>query len=80
MARKSPWTLEEVRIILGKAKEAYISILGGTAKSYKIGSREYTALDLPELEKLIEKYGALENELTGQTRTNRVVRIVPRDL
>ena len=46
----------------------------------RVGSREFTAFDLPEVLKQIETFSNAVESLSGQVRTSRVVRVVPRDL
>ena len=74
------WTLAEAQEMVGELKKAIRSIVSGTAKSYKIGSREYTALDLDDLQSMLNYYGNVVESLQGNGRKNRVVRVVPRDL
>ena len=74
------WTLEEAQAMVTEVKTAIRSIVNGTAKSYKIGSREYTALDLDDLQSMLNYYGNVVESLQGNGRKNRVVRVVPRDL
>lgn len=80
MAATSAYTLTEAREMLSLCKEAHKELITGQAKSYRIGTREYTALDLDDLMKQIEYFSNLVEALSGQVRTKRVVRVVPRDL
>lgn len=80
MGITTAWTLEEARAMVNEIKKAIKSIVSGTAKSYKVGSREYTALDLGELEKRLDYFNNIVEALEGKVRTNRVARVVPRDL
>lgn len=80
MAITTIWTLEEAQAMVTDIKTAITSIVSGTAKGYKIGSREYTALDLAELNSMLTYFGNIVESLSTSTRTNRVVRVVPRDL
>ena len=80
MAIATIWTLEEAQQMVQELKAAYKGIINGTAKSYKIGTREYTALDLEELQKNLNYFGNIVEALSGKGRRNRVVRVVPRDL
>ena len=43
------------RSALVKLREAYLALLDGGVKSYRIGNEELTRLDLASLEKRIEK-------------------------
>lgn len=80
MAAISAYTLEEAQNMLGLCKEALRELVSGQAKSYKIGSREFTALDLNDLNKQIIYFSNLVEALSGSVRTTRVARVVPRDL
>ena len=80
MSITSAYTLAEAREILTLYKTAHKELITGQAKSYKIGTREFTALDLNEIERGIEKFSNIVEALTGQARTKRVARVVPRDL
>jgi len=80
MAVQSAWTLEEARTMLNLCKEAHKELITGQAKSYKVGTREFTALDLDELMKQIEYFSNVVESLSGTVRTKRVARVVPRDL
>ena len=74
------YTLSEAREMLSLCKEAHRELLVGQAKSYRIGTREFTAFDLDELREE-ERYWANQVEaLSGTVRTSRVTRVVPRDL
>ncbi len=74
------WTLAEAQEMVTEIKKAIKSIVNGTATSYKIGTREYTALNLEELNAMLTYFGNVVESLSGSVRTNRVVRVVPRDL
>lgn len=80
MAVTTVWTLEEAQNMVAEIKTAIKSIVNGTAQAYTIGSREYTALNLPELNSMLTYFGNVVESLSGSVRTNRVVRVVPRDL
>ena len=80
MAITSAYTLPEAREILELWKECYRALAEGQAKSYRVGTREFTAFDLPEVAKQIEILSNVVESLSGQVRTTRVVRVVPRDL
>lgn len=80
MAVTTVWTLEEAQSMVSEIKTAIKSIVNGTAQAYKIGSREYTALNLDELNSMLTYFGNVVESLSGSVRTNRVVRVVPRDL
>ena len=52
--------LEFRRKALEQAQAAYLALLSGQVKSYAVGSRNLTRLDLPQLEETIAK---LEKEM-----------------
>lgn len=74
--------IETKQIQLDAANAAYTALITGQVKSYAIGSRNLTRLDLPQLEETITK---LENEIDNleeQLRSGRkrkAVGVVPRD-
>lgn len=80
MAVSTGYTLAEAREMLSLWKACEKALAEGQAKEYRVGTREYTALDLPEIAKRIEYFSNLIESLSGETRTTKVVRIVPRDL
>lgn len=80
MAVSTGYTLVEAREMLSLWKACEKALAEGQAKEYRVGTREYTALDLPEIAKRIEYFSNLIESLSGETRTTKVVRIVPRDL
>lgn len=80
MAATNAYTLDEAKEMLEKVKDAHKQLITGQAKSYRIGTREFTSLDLNELMGQIEYFSNLVEVLSGQVRKTRVVRVVPRDL
>lgn len=80
MAATSAYTLEEAQNMLALCKQALKDLISGQAKSYKIGSREYTALDVNDLNRQIIYFSNIVEALSGSARTTRVTRVVPRDL
>lgn len=80
MAMISPYTLTEARSLLILYKEAEIALVDGQAKAYKIGTREFTSLDLPVIQQRIRELSKLIAGLEGNARTKRAVMVVPRDL
>lgn len=80
MAFISPYTLTEARALLTLYKSAEIALVDGQAKSYKIGSREFTSLDLPVIQQRIRELAKTIAALEGNARTKRGVMVVPRDL
>ena len=67
---------------LGKLMDAYVSLLEGGVKSYKIDDRELTKFDIPTLRKAIDeaekKVDQYETLLEGQ-RPRKAFAVVPRD-
>lgn len=75
------YTLAQAREMLALCQEAHRELLsGGGAKSYRIGTREFTAFDLKELREEERYWANMVDALSGQVRTTRVTRVVPRDL
>lgn len=74
--------LEFRRKALEQARAAYLALLSGQVKSYAVGSRNLTRLDLPQLEETIAKLekeiDGLEEELRGGKR-RKAVGAIPRD-
>lgn len=73
------FTLAEAREQLSLFKACAQEIANGTAKHYRLGTREYTALDLPEVYKMIKYFAGLVDKLSGAARTARVQVVIPRD-
>ena len=80
MAATSAYTLQEAQEMLSLCKVAVKELISGQAKSYRVGTREFTALEVDELMDLIVYFSNLVNALSGNTRTKNVARVVPRDL
>lgn len=80
MAAKAAYELAEAREMLNLCKSAMNELVSGQAKSYRIGTREFTAFDIDELLRLIRYYSDLVASLEGQVRSNSVARVVFRDL
>ena len=63
-------------------RTAYLRLLEGGVKSYRIDNRELTRFDLPNLQNEIEeaekKVDELEAQLEGQ-KPRRAVAVIPRD-
>lgn len=74
--------LEFWRSALKALREAYLALLDGGVKSYKLKDRELTMLDLPSLMKEIkeaeQKVDELESLLAGGGR-RKAVGVIPRD-
>ena len=80
MSLKYAYSLTEAQGMLDLCKTALHDLISGQAQSYRIGTREFTALDVGELEKLIQKYSDMVEVLSGKARSTQVARAVPRDL
>lgn len=80
MAVTSAWTLQEAQEMLEVWKAAEKALASGQAKRYKIGTREFEAVDLPDIAARINYFGNVVESLSGKVRTKRVTRIVPRDM
>ena len=63
-------------------RKAYLALLDGEVKSYKLKDRELTMLDMPSLMKEIkeaeQKVDELESLLAGGNR-RKAVAVIPRD-
>ncbi len=74
--------LEFWREALKKQREAYLYLLDGGVKSYKLGNEELTRLDLTALQKRIEETEAKVDELetlVNGGRSRRAFAAVPMD-
>lgn len=80
MAYISPYTLEEARALLAEYKAAEIALVNGQAQHYRIGSREWTSIDLAVIQQRIRELAKMIAGLEGGMRTKRAVQVVPRDL
>lgn len=74
--------LETKKKALEEANAAFLALLSGGVRSYGIGSRNLTKLDLPQLEdtisKLEKEIDYLEIEIDGGKR-RKAVGTIPRD-
>ena len=73
------FTLVEAQTQLGLWKECAQEIASGMAKHYRIGNREYTAIDIDEVYRMIKYFAGLVDRLDGSARSVRVQVVVPRD-
>jgi len=80
MSAITGYTLAEAQEMLALWKDAEKQLASGQAQRYKIGSREYEAVDLTEISARINYFSNLVEALMGKVRTKRVVRVIPRDL
>lgn len=76
----SAYTLEEAKSNLAIWKTCLYELGEGQAKSYRIGSREFTTFDLDEVMRMVNFFANLVESLSGNVRTTRVARVVLRDL
>ena len=77
--RINGWTLVEAKKQLDMWKAAAEEIANGTAKHYRIGNREYTALDIDEVYRMINYFAGVVDKLEGLARSRRVQVVVPRE-
>lgn len=75
----SAFTVEELRELLTTWKDCYTALATGQASYYRIGTREFQAFNLDEVENRIKAIQAAIDEKTG-TKKTRVRRVVYRDL
>ena len=80
MAAINAYTLDEAQEMLNLCKQALKELITGQAKRYRVGTREFTALDLDDLKAEIIYFSNIVEALSGSVRTKRVARVVPRDL
>jgi hypothetical protein len=73
------YTYEEAKLYLTQYKEALSALVDGQAKSYKIGSREVTLIELDDIEKMIYKFAAIVEKYETSARPPRSVAVVFRD-
>lgn len=70
------------REALSKLREAYLALLDGGVKSYKIGNEELTRLDLSSLQKRIDEAEKKVDELEALQNgghARRAYAVVPQD-
>lgn len=80
MSIQTAYTLTEAREMLEEWKTCEKELASGRAKAYRIGTREFTSVDLPDIAARILYFTNVVEALSGTVRTSRVTRIVPRDL
>lgn len=73
-------TLAEAQEMLALWKDCERQLATGQAKEYKIGTREFRAIDLPYVISRINYYANQVAQLSGAAKSSRVMRVVPRDL
>lgn len=80
MAVEYAYTLEEAQKNLEVWKACDYALASGQAKSYKIGTREFTSVDGPYIAERIRFFSNIIKGYTNNARRNRAFRCVPRDL
>lgn len=80
MPIQTAYTLTEAREMLEQWKACEKALASGQAKEYRIGTREFTSVDLKDIAARILYFTNVVESLSGTVRTSRVTRIVPRDL
>ena len=73
------YTLIEAQEQLDLWKACAHEIANGQAHHSRIGTREFTALDLDEIYRMIRYFAGLVAKLDGSARSIRVQVVVPRD-
>lgn len=73
------YTLAEAQEMLRLWKDCERQLATGQAKEYKIGTREYRAIDLPYIISRVNYFANLIARLSGTSRSVRVKRVVFRD-
>ena len=80
MAFATAYTLTEAKEMLESWKACEKALASGQAKEYRVGTREFTSVDLPDIAARINYFANVVESLSGNVRTTRVTRVVPRDL
>lgn len=80
MAITTAYTLAQAQEMLDAWKACELALASGQAKAYRVGSREFTSVDLPDIADRIRYFSNVVESLSGGVRTSRVTRVVPRDL
>ena len=75
-----PYTLAEAQTLLAQYKSAESALVDGQAKHYRIGTREFTSLDLAAIQQRIRELARMIAGMEGNARTKRAVQVIPRDL
>lgn len=73
------FTLIEAQSQLDLWKTCAQELASGQAKRYKIGTREFEALDIPYVYRMIKYFSGLVDRLSGAARSARVQVVVPHD-
>ena len=81
MSYYSAYTLEEAMQNLQIWKECEREIAKGQAHSYKIGTREFTSLNIKEVHGMVVYFKNEIDKMMGRNGSNTSVRrVLPRDL
>ena len=80
MAIQTAYTKAEAEEMLALWKACEKALASGQAKTYRIGTREFTSVDSKFISDRILYFTNVVESLSGTVRTSRVTRIVPRDL
>jgi transposase-like protein len=72
------FTLSEAQEQLALWKECAKELATGQAKRYRIGTREFEAIDLEEVYAMIQRFAEIVSALDGTSRSRRVQVVVPR--
>ncbi len=80
MAIQTAYTKDEAQEALALWKDCEKQLARGQAQSYRIGTREFTSVDVDEIRKNITRFTNIVEALSGKVRTKMVTRVVPRDL
>lgn len=73
------YSYEEAKLYLAQYKDALTALVDGQVKEYTIGSRSVTMLDLPDIERMINKFAAIVEKYETSARPPRSVAVVFRD-
>ena len=79
MGVSTAYTLAQAEELLEAWKACELALAKGQAKSYRIGTREFTSVDLKEIRSSIQFYSNVVEKLRGTPRQKRVKRVVFRD-
>lgn len=74
------YTLEHAKNMLKLWMDAEEILAGGTVKSYKIGNRELTRIDLKEIRQSVTFWQNQVNILSGETNGLNIRQVVFRDI
>ena len=80
MPARAAFSYSEVCMHLDAWKKCLYTLAEGQAKAYKIGTREFTAFDIDEVRKMVDYFSDLKDAYENNKRTNRGMRVVPRDV